>query len=165
MSRQMHLTRLVLCLALLVSVASCTWSPVYQRSARLVPTIATNGEGSTVSAQTRSRLGDLLGDIAKRYEMVPCPTFLGRKREVSRYCTSNEGIHYMLTLHVTQLNGVFLIEIEEPDSTAFFKAKQSDRLRTIWSDLLLRLHAEWPGCVSEQGQETSEKKRVIQKIK
>ena len=113
MSRQMYLTRLVLCMALLVSVPSCTL--VYQRNARLVPTIAANDDASSVSTQTRSRLGDILGDIAERYGMVPCPSFLHRKREVARYCTPNEGVTYMLTIRADQLNGVFLVEIEEGD--------------------------------------------------
>jgi hypothetical protein len=147
MSRQMYITRLVLCVALLVSVPSCT--PVYQRNAWLVPTVAANDDASIVSAQTRSRLGDVLGEIAERYGMVSCPSFLHRKREVTRYCTPNEGVSYMLTIRADQLNGVFLIEIEEGDPGALFKARESDRVRIIWNDLLLRLDAEWPGCVSE----------------
>ena len=145
----MHLKRSILCVAILASATSCTWSPVYRRDAQIVPIIDVNDEPSTVLVQTRARLRDIIGHVAERHGMESCPSLIGRKREVAKYCTTNEGMLYMLTIRATELDGAFLIRIEEPDTTAFFKARESKRFRTIWNDLLLRLRAEWPGCVSE----------------
>jgi hypothetical protein len=150
MSRQMHLTRFGLCMAILASVTSGACTLVYRRDVQVVPTIGGNDECSTVSAQTRSRLGGILGDIAQRHGMVPCPSLISLKPEIGRICTPWRGINYTLTIRATQLDNGFLIELQEPDTTAVFKARESNRARTIWNDLLARLHAEWPGCVSDE---------------
>ena len=136
-------------MAILASVTSAACTLVYRRDVQVVRKIGGNDDCSTVSAQTRSRLGDILGDIAKRHGMVPCPSLISLKPEIGRICTPWKGINYTLTIRATQLDGGFLIELQEPDTLAIFKASESNRARTIWNDLLARLYAEWPGCVSD----------------
>ncbi len=138
--------RLILLFSSLLFITSC-WTPVYKRETILVPIIPDMVGSSTILSQTRSWLVDALANIAEDNELVDCRFSLASRQNIAEYCSPNVGVNYMLTLRAIELTDRFKIIVEDPDVTAFFKAKESERLRSIWNELIMQLDARWPGRV------------------
>ena len=139
----------ILLLVSLVSMTSCTWVPVFQRQAQLVPAKTIDGEPAAAPDEVQSTIKEILNAVAKRHGLEACPSLLHPKRELGRFCSPGEGILYTLIVSATRINGTFRIQLEDADRNAFWKAKESDRARRIWSDLYLQLNAVFPGRISE----------------
>lgn len=84
----MYSARPVLMLLVIVSVASCTWSPVFEREAQLVPAIAIDDETSTASAQERSTPREILDAVAEHHGLEPCSSLLYRQRGFGIFCSN-----------------------------------------------------------------------------
>ncbi len=148
----MRVARLIVVLTVLGALASCSWSPVFRRQAELVPTVVLHDESATNTALVRSTVETILRDIAEHHGLERCrfwPSFVELKREVGRFCSPGEGVHYTLTISATQTNGGFRIKLEEPDAGAFWKAKESARASAIWKVLIMQFDAAFASQITE----------------
>lgn len=153
--------RLILLLSSLFFIASC-WTPIYKRQTMLIPMIPDKVDRTTILSETRSLLANVLDNIAEQNNLQDCRFSLANRKIIAEYCTPNVGVNYMLRVRATQLIDRFEIVVEEPDTTAFFKAKESNRLRKVWNELLTQLDEKWPGRVKHSCEDGKKCKSIIE---